>query len=149
MSSSLLLFVPTTSSQIPNTWCEVPNTPSKIPNTPSTDPKKIKKPFLGVGFQKLNRAENKYFCLFCWHEIQMVFMGEAINKAKFVQATHYVVGRLQSARFIVSIPLLFLASLAPPINQQMFSFFRLHLKSYCAYLPIWRCKTGALVFILM
>ena len=83
----------------------------------------------------MNRAR-KYFCLFCWHEIQMVFMGEAINKAKFVQATHYVVGRLQSARFIVSIPLLFLASLAPLVNQQIFSFFGLHLKSYCAYLPI-------------
>ena len=42
-------------------------------------------------------------CLFWQRQIQIVFMGEAINKGKFVQATHYVV-RLQSARFIVPIP---------------------------------------------
>ena len=41
-------------------------------------------------------------CLFWQRQIQIVFMGEAINKGKFVQATHYVV-RLQSARFIVPI----------------------------------------------
>ena len=52
----------------------------------------------------------------------MVFTGEAINKAKFVQATHYVVDRLQSARFIVLIPFLFLASLAPLSTNNVFLF---------------------------
>ena len=61
-------------------------------------------------------------CLFWQRQIQIVFMGEAINKGKFVQATHYVV-RLQSARFIVPIPPSFLRIFGPCQPKTVFSFF--------------------------
>ena len=63
----------------------------------------------------------------------MVFMVKAINKAKFVQATHYGV-RLQSPRFIVSIPPSFLGIFAPscqPTNVFFLSRTKLPLAPFC------------------
>ena len=87
-------------------------------------------------------------CLFWQRQIQIVFMGEAINKGKFVQATHYVV-RLQSARFIVPIPPSFLRIFGPcqptTVVFFLFSFFfvfffvsSLFVLSLHKHLLIWR-----------
>ena len=80
-----------------------------------------------LDWNSIEILKSTQFMSYFWveHDIQMVFMREAINKGKFVQDTHYVVGFQSTARFIVSIPpsFLFLSWHLPPLSRgNKFSF---------------------------
>ena len=80
-----------------------------------------------LNWNSIEILKSTQFMLYFWveHDIQMVFMREAINKGKFVQDTHYVVGFQSTARFIVSIPpsFLFLSWHLPSLSRgNKFSF---------------------------
>lgn len=81
----------------------------------------------GLNWNSIEILKSTQFMLYfsVEHDIQMVFMREAINKGKFVQDTHYVVGFQSTARFIVSIPpsFLFLSWHLPSLSRgNKFSF---------------------------
>ena len=84
----------------------------------------------GLNWNSIEILKSTQFMLYFWveHEIQVDFMRETINKGKFVQDTHYVVGFQSTARFIVSIPpsFLFFSFLSwhlPPLSRgNKFSF---------------------------
>ena len=61
-------------------------------------------------------------CLFWQRQIQIVFMGEAINKGKFVQATHYVVRLPPVCTIYCSNSTIFSSHLWPLSPQNCFFF---------------------------
>ena len=80
-----------------------------------------------LNWNSIEILKSTQFMLYFWveHEIQVDFMRETINKGKFVQDTHYVVGFQSTARFIVSIPpsFLFLSWHLPSLSRgNKFSF---------------------------